>query len=214
MHDASMTTDIAQKRGIIDRESGAAIVEASRRGITQVAFQKLSPSVNLDQVHLTMFGLFSRVQGFHEAVVREIAADNPFSTLTLLRSLAEVDALLCYLIERPAELRRVSMTADKPDRFSIGSLLRAAEKESEGFQGVYQQLSGFAHPSYLGVTVGMTLSDEGHFGWQSQPSFKNENDALTAYLWLLELTEAAGALWAMLYDKVQAGRDKAKASNG
>ena len=125
-----------------------------------------------------MFGLLTRLQAFNEGATREIAADNPFASASCIRSLAEVVALICYLIEKPQELRRVSIHASDQDRFNIGKLLMAAHREASGFKAVYEQLSNFAHPSYAGSTVSMKLMDDNHFTWTSAPSFKYDSEVL------------------------------------
>ncbi len=195
-----MTQGLAAQRGIVDRVSGAATAEAARKRMTNRAFVKLGPTPTFDDMTLTMFGLLTRLQAHNEGAAREIAADNPFSSASCIRSLAEVVALICYLIEKPADLLRVSMHAGDGDRLSVGKLVRAAQREAPGFARVYEQLSNLAHPSYAGSTTSMTVTEDGHFTWRSVPSFKNEDDACVMYLWVLELTESAGLLWCRLYD--------------
>lgn len=170
--------------------------------MAHTVYSKLPQSIEFSDANLTMLGLITRLQAFHEAAAREIAADNPFSSAALLRSLAEVVALVCYLIEKPSELRRVSIRADNKDRFKMGTLIEAGAREAPAFKEIYAQLSNLAHPSYAGANSSMTISNDGHFTWQSQPTFKDDDEACVMYLWLLELTEAAGLLWCKLYDMV------------
>lgn len=202
-----MTADFAARRGIVDRESGAASALAARKEMTSRAAAQLGAAPVLDDTNLTMFGLLTRLQAFNEGAAREIAADNPFASASCIRSLAEVVALICYLIEKPQELRRVSIHASDQDRLNIGKLLMAAHREAPGFKAVYEQLSNFAHPSYAGSTVSMKLVDDNHFAWTSAPRFKYDSEACTMYLWILELTEAGGALWCRLYDLTRGPRD-------
>jgi hypothetical protein len=195
--------DVAAQRGIVDRASGAAISEAARKRMTHRAAAKLSPTPTFDDRTLTMFGLLTRLQAYNEGAAREIAADNPFASASCIRSLAEVVALVCYLIEKPQDLPRVSMHASDRDRIGVGKLLQAAQREAPGFTAIYAQLSNLAHPSYAGSTTSMEATEDGRFTWQSAPKFKNDDDARALYLWLLELTEAAGLLWCKLYDAVR-----------
>lgn len=197
-----MTEGFAAGRGIVDRASGAALVLAARKKMTGLAATKMGPEPRFDDTMLAMMGLLTRLQAYNEGAARELAADNPFSSASCIRSLAEVVALICYLVEKPADLPRVSMHASDQDRFAIGKLLQAAQREAPGFKDVYEQLSNFAHPSYVGSTTSMNVTDDGRFSWRSVPSFKNDDDACGMYLWLLELTEAAGLLWCKLYDAV------------
>lgn len=197
-----MTEGFAAQRGIVDRESGAAAALAARQQMTNRAAAKLGSQPALNDTNLTMFGLLTRLQAYNEGAAREIVADNPFASASCIRSLAEVVALICYLIEKPSELRRVSMHAGDQDRFSIGKLLQAAQREAPGFQAVYEQLSNFAHPSYVGATTSMQITGEDRFSWTSAPRFKYDSEACTMYLWVLELTEAGGKLWCRLYDQL------------
>lgn len=196
--DGAEDTNLAAQRGIRDRESGAIAAQRAVAAVSQLVAQHRGPEVPLDDSVLTLLGLFSRIQAQHEGAARELAADNPFAAASCLRSLAEVVAVICYLIEKPNELNRVSMNASRSDRFKIGPLIAAAGREAPGFAAVYDQLSNFAHPSFVGATTGMTLTDDGHFTWQAAPKFKNDDDACSMYLCLLELTEAAGPLWCQL----------------
>ncbi len=198
--------ELAAQRGIVDRAAGARITEMARKQMTSRAAAKMGPAPTLDGTNLTVMGLLTRLQAFNEGARREIAADNPFSSAACIRSLAEVVALICYLIEKPAELRRMSMDASERDRFKIGSLLAAANREAPGFAAVYEQLSNFSHPSYVGATVSMNVEDGGKFTWRSVPSFKYDDEACSMYLWVLELTEAAGLLWCKLYDATQSSQ--------
>lgn len=198
-----MTEDLAAQRGIVHRAAGAAIAEAARKEMSSRTAAKMGPTPTFDDTTLAMMGLLTRLQAYNEGAAREIAADNPFSSASCIRSLAEVVALICHLIERPADLPRVSMHATDRDRLKVGTLLRAAEREAPGFGAVYEQLSNFAHPSYVGATTAMHVTDEGHFSWRSVPSFKNDDDARFMYLWVLELTESAGLLWCKLHDAVR-----------
>jgi hypothetical protein len=59
---------------------------------------------------------------------------------------------------------------------------------------------------YSGATTSMTVADDGHMTWQSAPKFKNDDDARFMYLWLIELTQSAGALWCKLYETVYQAR--------
>ncbi|CAL8979987.1 hypothetical protein CELL_03379 [Cellulomonas sp. T2.31MG-18] len=195
-----MTDSIAAKRGIADRASGADITEQAQKRMRHEIVQKVPAGFPFTHDTLAMLGLVTRLHAFQEAASREIAADNPFASASLLRSLAEVVALLSYLIEKPADLRRVSLLAGDRDRFSIGKIVEAANRQAPGFKAVYAQLSNWAHPSHIGGNTSMTVSDDNHFTWQSNPTFKDDDDACTMYLWLLELTEVAGPLWCRLWD--------------
>jgi hypothetical protein len=88
---------------------------------------------------------------------------------------------------------------------SRGRRLQAANREAPGFKPVYAQLSNFAHPSYAGTNTSMTVTNDNHFAWRSQQSFKSDDEASVMYLWLLELTEVAGPLWCRRFDAVSGG---------
>jgi len=202
-YDAEVPSALAAQRGIFDHESGSAIVLEARKQMTKQAAVRLGSTIALDDTTLTMFGLLTRLQAFNEGAAREIDANNPFASASCIRSLAEVVALICHLIEKPADLHRISMQASQQHRFSVGKLLRAAQREAPGFEAVYEQLSNFAHPSYVGSTASMRVTDGDQFSWTSTPQFKYDSEAFTMYLWVLELTEAGGMLWCRLYDAVR-----------
>ncbi len=156
-----MTVTLAARRGIVDRASGAEVVDVAGKAMTHTVYRKLPRTSSSATPTLTILGLLTRLQAFHAAATREIAADNPFSSAALLRSLAEVVALVCYLIKKPGELRRVSMRADNKDRFKIGTLIEAGAREAPAFKESYARLSNLAHPSYARANSSVTISDEG-----------------------------------------------------
>lgn len=76
-------------------------------------------------------------------------------------------------------------------------------KISPNFKSIYEDLSGMAHPSYVGANSSMRVTEENHFEWQSKPKFHSEGEALIAYLWLVELSEKTRDLWSELYLRVK-----------
>jgi hypothetical protein len=140
----------------------------------------------------------ARAQGLHEAAVQATDADNPHSTFTLLRAQAENVAAILYAKDKPAEVERFS----DPDDYGIpvGRIKDHAKSRFEGFRGVYDELSKFAHPHGKGMIASLTLSEDGHLHWQSSPKFRRESDQLCAYAWAVELAEATRHL---LYEFAQ-----------
>lgn len=90
-----MTRDLVGSRGITDRESGSAIIEAAGKAMVHTIYETMPGDLELNDTNLTMLGLVTRLQAFNEVAAREIAANNRFSSASLIRSLTEVVALIC-----------------------------------------------------------------------------------------------------------------------
>lgn len=189
---------LAASRGIVDAEAGITTASHRRQEMLSGAAPFMKAGSSLTLGHFALMALLTRAHGFHDATAREIAQDNPFAAHGLLRSYAENAAVMAWLIDRPLELVRMAPTATQKDRFSIGPLIAAAQKRLPGFKGLYEHLSGFSHPSYLGVLASVTAradANDGSFTWQSKPKFRQEEEVLMAYFWLSELAEVNGRFW-------------------
>ena len=86
-------------------------------------------------------------------------------------------------------------TTPKRDAISIGRLTNFARTQSAGFKGIYDQLSGFAHPTSAGGLSGVkSVAEDGTTAWQSRASFRTNDDVILMCFWILELAEVAGGL--------------------
>jgi hypothetical protein len=187
--------------GITDRESGLARATASRKAMTAQVADHLPNGFGFTVGTMSLLSLLTRAQAFHDGVIGALEADNPFATMTLLRSYAENAALLVWLDEKPNELDRLLPDAGPDDRFNIGRLVAFAVRRMGGFKGIYEQLSGFAHPSSASALSGWHNEGGRRVRWGTHPEFKNDDDFMMACVWVVELAEANTGLWLSVWDK-------------
>jgi len=200
---AGDTRAMAAKRGIVDAATGHEMASKALRAFMREAEPYLKANTDMTLGHMALMALLTRGHAFHEAVMREIKQDNPFSTFALLRSYAENAAVMAWLTSRPMELIRLGPLATERDRFKIGPLVAAATNELPGFRKVYEYLSGYSHPSHLGLLASYAVApndESGRFRWQSRPRFRSDEELLQAYLLLVELAEVNGTFWGNLTD--------------
>lgn len=81
--------------------------------------------------------------------------------------------------------------APSTHRVKVGAITNYAKTRFAGFDGIYSQLSEFAHPGVKGIVVSSRVTGDGTVSWQSAPRFRDERDALTALGWVVELGEAS-----------------------
>lgn len=145
-------------------------------------------------------GFVARAQGLHEGSVDMIDGENPHAAFTLLRAYAENAAAILYAKDHP---KAVSQWWE-PDGhgMKIGRITNHAVTRFDGFKGIYDQLSKFAHPQAVGLLASsqVTGDQERTMKWHSAPHFKNPEDRLVAYAWVIELAEASRHL---LYEFAQ-----------
>lgn len=194
--DATATDNgLPARRGIVDRQSGLAEAASAREKMTSMAARAIGAERDFDIPRMTMLSLLTRAQGFHDSAVAALQADNPFATFTLLRSYAENAALLCWLVDKPADIERIYPLAPADRTIRVGQLTNYAEKRMGGFRPIYAQLSKFAHPGAGTALSGWHTGDENSVHWTSVPAFKNDDDFKVGCLWVVELAEANGHLW-------------------
>jgi hypothetical protein len=190
------------KLGIKDRASGISKAVEARKQMTSLAARAFGQDQPLDVPRMTMMSLLTRAQAFHDGAIDSALQDNPFATFTLLRSYAENAAVLIWISEKQGEVRRLYPNVPAEFTFSIGKLVAFAGKVSPGFNGIYEQLSGFAHPSAASaLSSWKTTESPGHVDWASKPRFKNDDDFMIACAWLVELADANGKLWANTWNR-------------
>ncbi len=182
--------------GITDRDTGVAKAEEARANMTELASRSLKPSFDFGIAEMTMMSLLTRALAFHDGALDAAKADNPFAAFTLLRSYAENGAMLAWLLDHPEDIARIYPEAPRDQRLSIGRLTNNARNRFGGFQGVYEQLSGFAHPASATALSGWHAGDEERrVRWQSHTAFKNDEDFMMACVWIVELAQANAHLW-------------------
>jgi hypothetical protein len=193
-----MPADWVEALGIRDAPSGYEAAWAARKRIFEPA-RRVIGSAEYVTIHVLVFqGFLARAQGLHEGATSACSAENPHATFTLLRAYAENAAAILYAKDKPREV----------DRFwdidghgiSIGRITNYAQTRFEGFRGIYDQLSKFAHPQALGILASTSVTEDRTLQWASAPRFKHSDDQLIAYAWAVELAEATRHL---LYEFAQ-----------
>lgn len=138
-----------------------------------------------------------------------VESGNPLGAATLLRSFAENLAVAFYLEKHPSEIEKLRPGAERG--FKMGRVTAAAGASLPGFKDLYDHLSNMAHPSGAGAFQTLRIDDDGAFSWQSKPTFRTADEALSMLRWLeeiRELTEGVIAQTAAEFDvAAQARRD-------
>jgi len=191
--------------GIEDRESGIERASAARQYLIKAARKVLGASPEYTTLHLAFSGFVARAQGLHEGSVAAISANNPYATFTLLRAYSENAAAILYLKDHPTKLDSFWRN---PKGVKIGSITNYAVKRFDGFKPIYTQLSEYAHPARRSILASTKATEDGHFTWSSSPSFKSEDDSLTACAWVVELAQATSHLLVELGDVMHSTSDQ------
>jgi hypothetical protein len=186
--------------GITDRDTGLARARASREVLLKAGMSVLRSAKDYTVRLMVFSGLLARAQGFHEGSVAAIEADNPYAAFTLLRAYAENAASILYLKDRPTVLDQ--FWRPETGGVSIGRVKNHAKKRFGGFDGIYSELSQYAHPGALSMLASnrITGEDSQTVEWRSAPAFHSENDATVACGWTVELATATAHLLVELAD--------------
>jgi len=127
-----------------------------------------------------------RVRGLHEGAVREIRADNPHGTNTLLRAWVEDVALLRYVIDHPEYVEKLAQSKKSlgpGGRVRVQALIDHASSSLPGLAAVYGQLCEAAHFGNVAFWASYSLEEEDaerYLNWNSVPSWREEEQALIA----------------------------------
>lgn len=185
-------------RGILDLQSG---LEVARRDFSEFRTSlSLVVTDELSTIGMGLLAVVTRAQAFHDSALDAIENDNPWAAYALIRSYAENAAVLLWMLEKPGDLKRLSMLADESERFVIGRVIAAANRRAPGFKGLYAVLSDLAHPVASSFSESWQASPESRLAnWSSVPTFKVQENRLWACLWLVELTEIHAHAWPTLY---------------
>jgi len=191
-------------RGIHDRASAIERAIISRNALFTASRTGLQSGFTADPSFLALLGLLTRSQAFHDGALDAVLKDNPFAAATLIRAYSETVAALLWIQAKPRDLLNFSHTALKRDAISIGRLTSFARTQSAGFKGIYDQLSGFAHPTSAGGLSGVkSVAEDGTTTWQSQASFHADDDVILMCFWILELAEVAGGLLIEIFTELK-----------
>jgi len=197
-------SDALASKGIHDRASAIDRATISRNALLSAGRIGLQSGFTADPSFLTLLGLFSRAQAFHDGALDAVVKDNPFAAATLVRAYSETVAALIWLKAKPQDILKFSHTAPKRDAVPPGRLSNFARTQAVGFKGIYDQLSGFAHPTSTGSLSGVkSVAEDGTTAWQSRASFRTNDDVILMCFWILELAEVAGGLLVEIFTELK-----------
>lgn len=198
--------ELLQRYGITDPEAGLREAEGRFKQMLSDLPRNMTSGAAISAEMMGMMGLLTRAQAFHDSACWAIRHGNPFAAYTLIRGYAENAAILVYLREKPSEIRRISPLASQSDRLKVGKVVALATKHYEGFQGLYDRLSSYAHPESSALLSGFQSSGVGgEFQWATAPRWKDpQQGPRWACLWLIEITEMHSASWTQTMNHVQA----------
>lgn len=171
-----MPSDWIEALGVLDAETGATAAMAAREKILEPAERVLGSSQQITLRLVVFQGFVARAQALHEGATQMVAAENPHAAFTLLRAYAENAAAILYAKDHPNRVQDFSDT--EGHGIPIGSITNYARKRFDGFKGIYDQLSKFAHPQALGLLASSSIKDTS-MQWASAPHFQQ---AETNYL--------------------------------
>lgn len=179
-------------RGIVDRTTGIEHARASRQLLQKAAWNALNRTDQLQTSHFLVMGLATRAAGLHDGAVHALETDNPFTAYTTLRSYAENAAALLYAIDHPRQLDRI-LGMGNTNPIPVGRITRYAQQGSNRFgtfEGVYEDLSGFAHPMSRSIFASAKPDGDNGFKWSLEPAFKYDLDFMVTCSLVVEMAEA------------------------
>lgn len=186
-----MPADWIEALGIHDAASGADAARAARDKILEPARRVIGTTQEMTVLTLVFQGFVARAQCLHEGSVQMTEAENPHAAFTLLRAYAENAAAILYAKDHPNVVDR--WWDIDGHGVGIGRITNHAVARLDGFKGIYNQLSKFAHPQAKALLSSSSITDEDErtLRWSSAPHFKRPEEQLLAYAWVVELAEAS-----------------------
>ena len=189
------------KLGIVDRASGIEKARSSRQQLVDVAEAAMAAfrqAGGITTPNLVLLGLVTRGPGLHDASIDALENDNPFAAFTLIRAYAENAAAAQYAIEQPEKIDKLigMQGARIPLSTITNHAMQSPSTRFGEFKAVYRELSSYAHPASTSILVSAKSVGENGFQWALTPTFKAENDFLTASAWIVEFAEANAKLLA------------------
>ncbi len=180
----------------IDRET---CLELAMQGCPEryraIAKKYLLATSAMTTGHVFYMSLVSRLCGLHEAVMREITADNPSAVFLLIRGYAETLAIAMYVIKKPTYIEAALSDPKRggPNRKSIQSIFAGISDEAPGFKAVYGELSDHAHFGPIGVYSAHVIVDDElqQTGWTDEPHWRDQSEFRIACAQIHELAQMA-----------------------
>jgi hypothetical protein len=182
-------------------DASAAVAAAQReKGFDESARPVLEAVIAAGGEMTLLYSFFTsavtRARGLHEAILREVEAENPHAVFPLIRQFAEVVAVVYYVADRPSYVRALAerprdRRPNDPARKTVQALIGHMDKHySDQFGLVYQELCEIAHFGAVAMWASHHLTDDRTVTWTSYPRWRRPEDPLIACAYLLELSEA------------------------
>ncbi len=186
--------DMLTRLGIVNRSSGLIRARTARSHLLAAGRHVLESATDYTVGLFVFSGFLARAQGFHDAAVTALEADNPYAAFTLLKAYAENAAAILYVKDKPDSMN-LFWNTDSP-AVPVGKLVNHAKKRFPGFKPIYKELSQFARPTARSLLASHRVAgdDARSVQWSSVPSFKSDKDAMIACAWVVELAEASSQL--------------------
>lgn len=151
---------------------------------------------------MTLLNMFfasavTRSRGLLEAIVREAEHSNPHAVYPLIRQLAEMVALVFYVVDHPNYVpalttRPRDRKPSTPKRKSPQALVDYMDKHHAGqFGVVYAELCEMTHFGSVAMFAAHRIEDEDarRVSWASPPRWKDEKDCYIACAQVAELND-------------------------
>ncbi len=166
-------TDFGDRDAAINRAS-----HGCPSSYTAIARRHMTKSENLTMGFMLFGSFVARTRGLHEAVVREIEANNPHAVFSLVRSWLEVITIAMYVIKKPtyAQYLMEGPGVSRPAKKSFEAMFHAVRDEAGQLREVYGQLSEFSHFGPLGVWNSHSIEDDltQTVSWTDAPRWRDE----------------------------------------
>lgn len=186
-----------EELGVHDGVTGATAAREARKQVLEPAKRVLESSDEITVRLLVFQGFVAKAQALHDSATEMIAAENPHAAFTLIRAYAENAAAILFAKDNPGRVKDFVDT--ERHGIPVGRITNHAAKRFGSFKEIYDQLSQFAHPQALGLVAPTSVQGD-RLSWSSVPQFKQPDDQLLAYAWVIELAQATRHL---LYEFAQ-----------
>lgn len=164
--------------GMGDRDQAeASAAHGCPEGYTAVAKKHMVGQSDITTGFMLFGSFVSRMRGLHEAVVREIARDNPHAVLPLIRAWVETVTIGLYVLRNPnyVEYLLNGPGDNRPAKKSFQAMFHAVREDAGQLELVYRQLSDYSHFGSLAVWNAHSIEDEDErtVTWTDAPRWRD-----------------------------------------
>ena len=159
-----------------------------------IAREHLEATAALAPPMFLFMAAISRARGLHEAILRELEADNPHAVLPLIRGFGELLTVVMYTLKKPGYIDVLLGIDDQRfRRKSFEAMFHVLRDEAAGLKEVYGMLSEYAHFGPMAIFNVQSIEDEGTgaIQWQDAPRWRDDQHFRTACAHTFELAMAA-----------------------